>query len=129
MAEAPDVATAWCWLLERRPGTRGAMHDSLPAVVEAAHAEPRLRGLYPFPTHGTLHFLRSAPPWLEPGHDDLPFILYDGPPYKVYSSGYADLLGQVATPAEAAALAVRHLPTNEVMDSHVSLGEPPVLGD
>ncbi|MET9648344.1 hypothetical protein AB0K71_05330 [Streptomyces syringium] len=32
-----------------------------------------MRGLYPFPTHGTLHFLRSAPPWLEPGHDDLPF--------------------------------------------------------
>ncbi|MFJ3623350.1 DUF6193 family natural product biosynthesis protein [Streptomyces iakyrus] len=31
----------------------------------AAYAEPRLRGLYPFPTQGALHFLRSAPPWLD----------------------------------------------------------------
>ncbi|MFI2511645.1 DUF6193 family natural product biosynthesis protein [Streptomyces sp. NPDC018972] len=129
MSEAPDVATAWRWLLERRPSTRGAAHDSLTAVVEAAHAEPRLRGLYPFPTHGTLHFLRSAPPWLEPGHDDLPFILYGGPPYKVYSSGYTDLLGEVATPSEAAALAARHLPANVVMDRDVSRGEASALGD
>ncbi|RZB13551.1 hypothetical protein StrepF001_43550 [Streptomyces sp. F001] len=62
---------------------------------------------------------------LNRGHDDLPFILYGGPPYNVYSSGYADLLGEVATPAEAAALVVRHLPPNVVMES----GEVPVLGD
>ncbi|WP_432120055.1 DUF6193 family natural product biosynthesis protein [Streptomyces sp. bgisy032] len=110
MPEAPDAATAWRRLLERTPGTRGALYDSLPAVAEAAHAEPRLRGLYPFPAHGTLRFLRSAPPWREPVQDDLPFILFGGPPYKVYSPGYADLLGESATPGEAAALVVRHLP-------------------
>ncbi|MEU4066184.1 DUF6193 family natural product biosynthesis protein [Streptomyces wedmorensis] len=109
MPEAPDVPTAWSWLLERKPGTRGATQDSLLAVVEAAHAEPRLRRLYPFPTHGTLRFLRSAPPWAELNHDDLPFILYGGPPYKIYTSGYADLLGEAGTPKEAAALVVRHL--------------------
>ncbi|MFE5486641.1 DUF6193 family natural product biosynthesis protein [Streptomyces sp. NPDC056527] len=123
MSEVPDVATAWCGLLERRPGMRGATHDSLPAVVEAAHAEPLLRSLYPFPTHGTLRFLRSAPPSLEPGQDDLPSISYGGPPYKVYASGYADLLGEVATPAEAAALVVRHLPGNVVAESGESHGE------
>ncbi|MER6076515.1 DUF6193 family natural product biosynthesis protein, partial [Streptomyces sp. NPDC001817] len=80
MPEAPDLATAWNWLLERKPGTRGATQDSLLVVVEAAHAELRLRSLYPFPTHGTLHFLRSAPPWADLNHDDLPFILYGGPP-------------------------------------------------
>ncbi|MEU2180877.1 DUF6193 family natural product biosynthesis protein [Streptomyces thermolilacinus] len=117
MSEAPDVATAWCRLLERRPGTRGATHESLPAIVEAAHAEPCLRGLYPFPTHGTLRFLRSAPPWHGPDHDDLPFIVYGVPPYKVYSSGYADLLGEVATPEEAAALAAGHVAADAVMET------------
>lgn len=114
MSEAPDVATAWRWLLERKPGTRGATHDSLPAIVGAAHAEPRLRNLYPFPTHGTLHFLRSAPPWADPNQDDLPFILYGGPPFEVYASAYATLLGEAATPAEAAALVVSHLPVDVV---------------
>ncbi|GAB2744457.1 DUF6193 family natural product biosynthesis protein [Streptomyces bullii] len=110
MSEAPDIATAWRWLLERRSGTRGATQESLPVVVEAAHAEPRLRGLYPFPSHGALHFLRSAPPCHESDHDDVPFIVYGGPPYQVYAAGYAALLGEVATPAEAAALVVSNLP-------------------
>ncbi|MEU1690037.1 DUF6193 family natural product biosynthesis protein [Streptomyces hirsutus] len=110
MPEASDIATAWRWLLELRSGTRGAMHESLPVIIEAAHAELRLRGLYPFPTHGTLHFLRSAPPWSGSDHDDVPFIVYGGPPYQVYAAGYAALLGEVATPAEAAALVVSHLP-------------------
>lgn len=117
MSEAPDVATAWSWLLERKPGTRGAAHASLTVVVEAAYAEPCLRRLYPFPTHGALHFLRGAPPWCEPGDEDLPFILYGGPPYQVYSSGYADLLGEVATPEAAAALAVSHLPGRVATES------------
>ncbi|MER5781519.1 DUF6193 family natural product biosynthesis protein [Streptomyces mobaraensis] len=113
MSEAPDIPTAWRWLLERRPGTRGFFDDSLPDVVAAAYAEPRLRRFYPFPTHGTLHFLRSAPPWDEPDEDGLPFILYAGPPYAVYTPGYADLLGKAATLAEAVALVVSRLPPVE----------------
>ncbi|MGQ5668297.1 DUF6193 family natural product biosynthesis protein [Streptomyces sp. ECR2.10] len=62
MSEAPDNATAWRHLLERTPGTR----QGDPLVIEAAYAQPQLRALYPFPTHGTLHFLRSTPPWHEP---------------------------------------------------------------
>lgn len=111
MSEAPDIPTAWQWLLERRPGTRGYYDTaSLLPIAEAAHAEPRLRALYPFPTHGTLHFLRSAPPWDPSGRDDLPFILAGAPPYRVYASGYAELLGEGATPEAAAALAVANLP-------------------
>lgn len=118
MADAPDIATAWCWLLERRPGTRGATHDELLVVVEAAYVEPRLRVLYPFPTHGALHFLRSAPPWRDRSRsDDLPFILYGGPPYKVYASGYTGLLGEAATPGEAVSIMVTHLPTDVVTGS------------
>ncbi|MEU9446909.1 hypothetical protein AB0D42_40080 [Streptomyces sp. NPDC048304] len=52
------------------------MHESLPVIAEAAHADPRLRGRCPFPTHGTLHFLRSAPPWSGSDPDDVPFIVY-----------------------------------------------------
>ncbi|MFD4878064.1 DUF6193 family natural product biosynthesis protein [Streptomyces sp. NPDC058420] len=110
MSEAPDIATAWTWLLAREPGTRGATHDALVPVAEAAYAEPRLRRLYPFPTHGTLHFLHAAPPWTEPHHDGLPFILYGGPPYKVYTSGYGVLLGETDTPAAAAALVLSQVP-------------------
>ncbi|SNX88611.1 hypothetical protein SAMN06272735_9083 [Streptomyces sp. TLI_55] len=50
-----------------------------------------------------------ATAWCEP--DNLPFIVCSGPPYKVYASGYAALLGAGATPEEAAALVVAHLPT------------------
>ncbi|MFI0986382.1 hypothetical protein [Streptomyces exfoliatus] len=51
-----------------------------------------MRGLYPFPTHGTRHFLRSVPPWSGSDPDDVPFIVYGGPPYQVYTAGYAALL-------------------------------------
>lgn len=103
--EAPDIPTAWRQLLERTPGTR----QGDPLVVEAAHAQPRLRRLYPFPSHGTLHFHRTAPPWQESDHD-LPFIVCTGPPHKVYAAGYSAILGEAATAEEAAALVVTHLP-------------------
>lgn len=106
MPEAPDIPTAWRQLREHTPGTR----QGDPLVIEAAHAQPQLRGLYPWPSHGTLTFHRSAPPWGDTQQDDLPFIVCCGPPYKVYTSGYTILLGEAATPEEAAALAVAHLP-------------------
>jgi hypothetical protein len=109
MSEAPDITTAWQQLLEGTPGTR----QGDPLVVEAAHAQPRLRALYPFSTHGTLHFLLVAPPpWPESDGDQLPFIVCGGPPYKIYTPGYGELLGETATPGEAAALLVDHLPAD-----------------
>ncbi|MFE7115266.1 DUF6193 family natural product biosynthesis protein [Streptomyces sp. NPDC057654] len=105
MPEAPDIPTAWRQLLERTPGTR----QGDPLVIEAAYAQPELRSLYPWPSHGILKFLRSAPS--SAGNDDnLPFIVCGKPPYTVYTSGYTTLLGEVATPEEAAALVVAHLP-------------------
>ncbi|MDX3587267.1 DUF6193 family natural product biosynthesis protein [Streptomyces europaeiscabiei] len=110
MSEAPDVETAWTWLLERRPGTRGSFNDTLPPIAAAAYAEPVLRGLFPFHTHGTLKFIRDAPPWYEPPADDLPFIVLGEPPYSVYASGYGTLLGEVATAEDAIGLVMAHLP-------------------
>ncbi len=106
MSEAPDIQTAWRWLLESTPGTR----QGNPLVIHAAYAQPRLRALYPFPTHGTLHFLPTPPPWPQADHDRLPFIVCGAPPYKVFAAGYARLLGEAQTPEDAAALVVAHLP-------------------
>ncbi|MFF7213597.1 DUF6193 family natural product biosynthesis protein [Streptomyces sp. NPDC008238] len=110
MSEAPDVETAWTRLLERRPNTRGALDDTLPPIAAAAYAEPALRSLFPFPTHGTLKFIRHAPPWHEPPVDDLPFIVLGEPPYGVYTSGYRTRLGEAATAEDAIGLVVAHLP-------------------
>lgn len=107
MPEATDIPTAWRELLEHTTGARRGD----PLVLEAAHAQPQLRGLYPFPTHGTLHFHRTAPPWQDTDHD-LPFIVCGGPPYKIYSRGYTDILGEAPTPEGAAALLVAHLPAD-----------------
>ncbi|MEV5188220.1 DUF6193 family natural product biosynthesis protein [Streptomyces werraensis] len=117
MSEAPDVETAWTWLLERRPGTRGWFDDTLPPIAAAAYAEPVLRRLFPFHTHGTLKFIRDAPPWPEPPVDDLPFILLGEPPYIVYASGYRTRLGVAATADDAIGLVVAHLPPELIDDA------------
>ncbi|MFF4485438.1 DUF6193 family natural product biosynthesis protein [Streptomyces sp. NPDC001544] len=110
MAEAPDAETAWQWLLERRPGTRGQyLDDEWFAVVAAAHAEPRLRGLYPFPTHGTLKLLRDGPPFEGEEDRDMPYVICSGPPHQVHTIDHGHL-GETATPEEAVALVVTHLP-------------------
>lgn len=102
MSRESVVEKTWRLLLERDPSARRGD----PAVIEAASAEPRLRALYPFPSHGCLTFHRNTDfPW----SNDLPFIAGEAP-YKVYASGYAEILGEAATPQEAAALLVAHLP-------------------
>ena len=78
-----------------------------PAVIEAAYAEPRLRVLFPFPSHGALSFHRNTRfPW----SGDLPFIASGLQSYTVYGPRYSGVLGEVLTPQEAAALVVAHLP-------------------
>jgi hypothetical protein len=104
--EAPDIPTAWRRLIDRTPGTR----QGDPVMIQAAYQQPRLRELYPFPTHGTLRFLRAAPPPFRESDSDLPLVICGEPPYKVYAFVYAKFLGEAATPEEAAALLVEHLP-------------------
>ncbi|GAA2305802.1 DUF6193 family natural product biosynthesis protein [Streptomyces kunmingensis] len=117
MPEAPDVETAWTWLLERRPHTRGWFDDTLPPVAAAAHAQPVLRNFYPFHTHGTLKFLRQAPPWPQPQpSDDLPFVVLGEPPYSVHAAGYGSRLGEAPTAEDAIALVVANLPADLIGD-------------
>ncbi|MER5369545.1 DUF6193 family natural product biosynthesis protein [Streptomyces sp. NPDC002722] len=71
-----------------------------------------MRGPCPFPTHGTLRFLRSALPFRGTDHD-APLIVCGGPSYQVSATGHAALPGEAATPAKAAAIVVSNLPSKE----------------
>ncbi|MFJ1551511.1 DUF6193 family natural product biosynthesis protein [Streptomyces sp. NPDC088246] len=69
-----------------------------PEVIRAACAEPRLRALFPFLSHGCLTFHRNTEfPW----SNDLPFIAGYAP-CSVYAPRYAELLGEALTPQAAA---------------------------
>lgn len=78
-------------------------------LVEAAHAEPRLRQLYVFSSHWTLGFSScTGHPFrievaIAPSHNGSPFRLKEYPLSD-------DVLGEAATAGEAVALAVCHLP-------------------
>ncbi|MEY9835640.1 DUF6193 family natural product biosynthesis protein [Streptacidiphilus sp. EB103A] len=103
--EGHAVEATWQAMLQRAPHIR--LGD--PDVTVAASAQPRLRALFPFPSHGTLTFLRATRfPWPP---NDLPFIATSDPGYTVYAPGYK-LIGKTETPPEAAALVVAHLPEN-----------------
>ncbi len=105
MSTETVVEKTWRMLLERHPDARRGG----PEVIEAAFAELRLRQLFPFPSHGCLTFHRNTDfPW----SNDLPFIAGGEKTYLVYAAGYAELLGEVATPQAAAALVVAHLPSD-----------------
>lgn len=105
MSTESVVETTWRQLLEHHPDAR---RGGSPGAIEAASAEPRLRQLFPFLSHGCLTFHRNTDfPW----SNDLPFIACTTP-YKVYATGYAELLGETETPQEAAALVVAHLPND-----------------
>ncbi|MFE3517779.1 DUF6193 family natural product biosynthesis protein [Streptomyces sp. NPDC059166] len=105
MAEETVVETTWRLLLEGHPTARRGNH----AVMAAAHAQPRLRALFPFPSHGALTFHRNTQfPW----SNDLPFIVGDEQSCTVYAplGEPHRVLGESLTPHEAAASVVAHLP-------------------
>ncbi|WP_405442360.1 DUF6193 family natural product biosynthesis protein [Streptomyces niveus] len=104
MPEETTVEKAWRGILEGAATAR----LGCPEVISAAYAEPRLRALFRFPSHGCLTFHRNTEfPW----RNDLPFIAGDAP-CSVYTPRYAELLGEGLTPKAAAALVVAHLPLN-----------------
>ncbi|MFJ4868971.1 DUF6193 family natural product biosynthesis protein [Streptomyces sp. NPDC088757] len=102
MGEETTVEKTWRLMLEGGPMVRRGD----PVVLEAAYAEPRLRALFPFPSHGCFTFHRNTRfPW----SNDLPFIAGSGP-CTVYGPRYSAVLGEALTPQQAAALVVAHLP-------------------
>ncbi|GAA3037636.1 hypothetical protein GCM10020229_56210 [Kitasatospora albolonga] len=101
------VAAEWAWLLKQ---AKDADWPEYLALVEAAHAEPQLRALYPFTSHWALSF--AAGPDTPP--DVPPFLSLQAPHgtphYTVKESWNGPTLTQVGSPAEVIAFAVARLP-------------------
>ncbi|WP_326650375.1 MULTISPECIES: DUF6193 family natural product biosynthesis protein [unclassified Streptomyces] len=96
------VATAWRLMLEKHPRVQLADAE----LTAAAHAQPRLRQLFPIASHGWFHFSRCT---RDPFSNDLPMVGPVDGGWRVYGAD-AGTIGDVATAAEAAALVVAHLP-------------------
>ncbi|GHI01737.1 hypothetical protein AQI88_38535 [Streptomyces cellostaticus] len=93
--EADELAYAW--------------QEAYQALIEAAHAQPTLRSLYPFTSHWALRFSTTTRPRLTVVGPCL-MANSDGT-YGVGKGFISQDLGQFATAHEAVALAVRHLPS------------------
>ncbi|MEV7119699.1 DUF6193 family natural product biosynthesis protein [Kitasatospora griseola] len=103
MTEETTVEKTWRGILEGHPTARRGE----PAVIAAAYAEPRLRALYPIPSHGALTFHRNTQ---DPWSNDLPYIAGDEHSCIVYGPLHVGgVLGDSLTPQEAAALVVAQL--------------------
>ncbi|MFB9369216.1 DUF6193 family natural product biosynthesis protein [Kitasatospora albolonga] len=98
------------WQMMREQAAEAPEFHEFAELVEAAHAEPRLRQLYVFSSHWTLGFSSCT---------GFPFRVevaiapsHSGSPYRVQEHPHSSAIGEAATAAEAVALAVAHLPTN-----------------
>jgi hypothetical protein len=98
------VATRWLWL--RRKAADVAGWPEFRALVEAAHAEPKLRQFFPVLSHWLLSFSTHTGFPFSPGPTVRAGRL--GVPYEVWQGN--DLIEEAATAEEAAALAVGLLP-------------------
>ncbi|MFB8277323.1 DUF6193 family natural product biosynthesis protein [Nocardia colli] len=94
------------WNLYRRTQAPHIDHD----LIEAAYAQPRLRMLFPYTSHETLHLSRCT---RFPFTHDLPAIIprSDGT-YQVISPRPRSPIGQATTPTDAVELLLNHLPDN-----------------
>ncbi|QES55043.1 hypothetical protein DEJ51_13210 [Streptomyces venezuelae] len=123
--EVPDldpvrlVESEWQGMLQEARELEYSWQEQYQALVEAAYAEPALRALYPFTSHWTLRFSSTTRPSLTLGSPCLS-ARGDGT-YGVGTGFITPNLGVFPSAAEAAALAVRHLPTGF---GPVTLGRP-----
>lgn len=123
--EVPDldpvrlVESQWQGMLREARELEYSWQAQYQALVEAAYAEPALRALYPFTSHWTLRFSSTTRPSLTLGS---PCLSAGGDgTYGVGTGFITPDLGVFTTAPEAAALAVRHLPTDF---GPVTLGRP-----
>ncbi|MEU4335914.1 DUF6193 family natural product biosynthesis protein [Micromonospora lupini] len=106
MEEETESAQSWRELVYGTPGWWSG-----DPVVKAAYEDPTLRTLFPLPTHGTLKFFSTVrQPHPAGPREELPFIVCGGPPYRVFTPGYEQLVGEATTAVEAVALVVASLP-------------------
>ncbi|MFD1659166.1 DUF6193 family natural product biosynthesis protein [Streptomyces caeni] len=113
--EVPDrdparlTESEWQSLRQEAGELEHAWQEAYQALIEAAHAEPALRALYPFTSHWALRFSTSTRPRLTVVGPCLA-ANSDGT-YGVGRGIIGQDLGRFATAHEAVAAAVRHLPS------------------
>ncbi|MGW7342536.1 DUF6193 family natural product biosynthesis protein [Streptomyces sp. NPDC054854] len=112
--EVPDLNpaamadSAWQHLLTEASELEYAWRPAYQALVEAAHAEPALRRLYPFTSHWTLRFSTRTRPRLTVVGASL--VTHAADRYSVAEGFPKEDDPVFPTAAEAVAAAVRHLP-------------------
>ncbi|MFI5678899.1 DUF6193 family natural product biosynthesis protein [Streptomyces cellulosae] len=96
------------WRVMREQAAAAPAFHEFAELVEASHAEPRLRQLYVFSSHWTLGFSSCT---------GFPFRVevaiapsHKGSSFRVMKHPHAGAIGEAATAEEAVALAVSHLP-------------------
>ncbi|MFD3516418.1 DUF6193 family natural product biosynthesis protein [Streptomyces sp. NPDC058657] len=96
----------------RKTRTEAAEAPDFPgfgALVEAAHANPRLRQFYVYSSHRTLGFSSCTG---FPFRNEVAIApSHNCSPYRVMKHPHADTMGETATAEDAVALAVSHIPT------------------
>ncbi|MGY1455594.1 DUF6193 family natural product biosynthesis protein [Streptomyces sp. SS8] len=102
------AASEWQSLRQEADELECAWSETYQALVEAAHAEPVLRSLYPFTSHWALRFSTTTRPRLTAVGPCLT-ANSDGT-YGVSDGVAGPDLGRFATAHKAVALAVRLLP-------------------
>ncbi|MFD9354720.1 DUF6193 family natural product biosynthesis protein [Streptomyces sp. NPDC060031] len=113
--EVPDLDPArlteseWQYMRQQASELEYAWQQTYQALIEAAHAEPALRALYPFTSHWALRFSNTTRPGLTIVGPSL--MAHSNGTYGVGTGFISTDLGECATAHEAVALAVRHLPS------------------
>jgi hypothetical protein len=104
----PAEAVAVKWRLLRDEMQEEIPFEAVRTLVEAAFAEPKLRQLYPFTSHWSLHFTTCTG---YPFTWKVPFVdpLRDGR-YRVNGPHRGAVIGEADTADEAVAMVVAHLP-------------------
>ncbi|MFD8692994.1 DUF6193 family natural product biosynthesis protein [Streptomyces sp. NPDC059651] len=107
----PAAVVELQWRTMRKQAADEPEFTGFGELVEAAHAEPRLRQLYVFSSHWTLGFSSCTG---YPFRDEVAIVpSHDGSPFRVKRHPLSDdVLDEAPTAEEAVALAVRHLPTD-----------------
>ncbi len=105
MDESIKIENEWRRQMDHLTRTRSD-NPSFDAVLLAAHEQPTLRTLWPFPSHGTVSFYETAwPPYPAARPNRLGFIICDGPPFNVYRGvDFDQLVGSAGTVENAVTL-------------------------
>ncbi|WP_381803678.1 DUF6193 family natural product biosynthesis protein [Streptomyces niveus] len=106
----PAAVVELQWWKMREQAAEAPDFPEFGALVEATHADPRLRRLYVYSSHWTLGFSSCTG---FPFRDEVAVCpAHNGHPYRVMKYPHSDIIGETATVEDAVVLAVSHLSTD-----------------